>query len=195
MKKFHYAKTMGKIVTAALAAAFVFMSASPALAAETTVSDLQDIIYQNSENDGITDNPNVKAVVASDGVVEYYCDVEDLNMDGMQIVYSSEEPRDSSRAAGVIYDIDWTVNPNTRHVGHEYKVYSGQTFQASAMVTPTDKDFWLGIMDDDGHARYVEGKGMAAHNFKITTTNMYCVFIQNNYRNVTLTASGAYGYD
>lgn len=195
MKKFQHAKTVSKMVTAALAAAFVFMSATPAQAAEKTVSDLQDIIYQNQESDGITNNPNVKAVVADDGVVEYHCRVEDINMEGLQIISDPAEPGSLSRAAGVFYDFEWPVYPTVRHVTNEYKVYSGQAIQTAALVAPTSREYWLGIMDDDGHARYIIAKGSAAHNFKITTTNMYCVFVQNNHKDVTLNASGTFKYE
>ena len=66
----------------------------------------------------------------------------------------------------------------------------------SVSVTPSDKIFWLGIMDDDGNAWYIESRGAASHVFNISTTNRYRVFVQNNYTNGTvLHATGSFYYE
>lgn len=101
-----------------------------------------------------------------------------------------------SFAAGVHYSIDWYVNPNTRYVSGEFRVNSGQKMLTSVSVTPSEKTYWLGIMDDDGNAWYIERRGASAYNFPVSTTNNYRVFVQNNYRDTTvLHATGSFVYE
>ena len=194
MKKYQRAKSAGKAVTVALTTAFVLLGTTTVYASGKTVADLHNIIYQNTEER--TDESTEKLVVAEDGMVEHYCDVEDLNFDGLQEVSTLDQDI-VTVDSGVHYNFDWIVNPNTRHVSGIYKVSKGQNICASVTVTPTDKDFWLGIMDHEGHARYVTGRGAAAHTFAITETKTYRVFIQNNYKDgkTKLNAKGYFAYE
>ncbi len=191
MRKFLNGKTAGVIVTAALSAAFMFMSTSTASASTQTVQQLQEIIDPNLES-----RPNETLVVAEDGMIEHYCDVADLDMEGMEVIEDSVT-ESSLYTSGVNYHFDWTVNPDTRHVTGEHKVSKGMTLGVSAMTNPFEKYYWLGIMDDDGHARYVSGHGAQAHNFAIKETNIYRVFVQNNYKDgkTKLYAIGNFVYE
>ncbi len=67
---------------------------------------------------------------------------------------------------------------------------------ASVVIRPSDKKCWLGIMNDTGTARYVEGTGILSHTFKITETCRYRVFVQNNFTDgTTLYANGSFIYE
>ena len=98
--------------------------------------------------------------------------------------------------AGKVYPIDWTVRSNTRYVSGDYKVQAGGNIDASVVIRPSDKKCWLGIMNDTGTARYVEGTGILSHTFKITETCRYRVFVQNNFTDgTTLYANGSFIYE
>lgn len=218
MKKYQkFSKTNG-IVTATMTAAFIFMTTSTAFASGKAVADLHNMIYRNTEehvnetevsalevsvpvaeagavpaDESDTELEGEKLVIADDGMVEHWCRVEDLDLDGLQII--STPNKDSvSYAKGVHYNFDWIVDPNTRYVTANYAMNKGQYVSVSAVVTPRTKDFWIGIMRE-GVIHYVEGRGAASHNFKVDKTDDYCVFVQNNYRDGTkLNATGYFVY-
>lgn len=198
MIKYQKVKRAGKVVTALFAAVFAIMSVSTTYASAGIAADVHSEVYKNLEN--ITNETGLdleigKSYVAGDGTIVHYIRLEDLDMEGMQEISIPEE--DSVFfAAGVHYSFNWGVPENTRRVTADYTVYSGQSMGTSVSVTPNDKNYWLGIMDDDGNAWYVEGRGSAAHNFNITRTNKYRVFVQNNYTDGTyLHATGSFVYE
>lgn len=193
MKKYQRARKAGKAVTAALTAAFVLMSTTTIFASGKTVADLHNFIYQSTE--GQTQEVE-RMIVTEDGFVEHYCDVEDLNFDGLQEVSTLDQDI-VTIDSGVHYNIDWIVNPNTRHVSGPYKVSKGENICAAVVVEPISKTYWLGIMDHEGHARYIETSGASSHHFLITETKSYRVFVQNNYKDgkTTLNAKGYFLYE
>jgi len=186
MKKYQKFGKCGKLVTATLSAAFVLMSTTSAFAAGDAVTDTYSDYYQETE-----DTFQEGDRIAEDGMVEHYCNIEDLNIDDLTIV---EERPSLISPYSSSYDETWQVNPKTRHVGGNFIVKAGGIIGVASVVKPLDKTYWLGIMDDDGHARYVSGAGALSHEFKISTTNHYWVFIQNNYTNVTFSAGICYAY-
>lgn len=199
MRKYSGIKGAGKIITAAFAVVFALGSVSTAYASAKTIADFHSSFYQ-----GVEDAENVseglelevgKSYVAEDGTAVYYVPVSELDMDGMLEVTTPDDDIMPS-AAGDHYNFNWYVESNTRHVSGEISVSRGQTIYTSVTVSPGDKIFWLGIMDDDGHAWYVESRGSASHNFNISTTNRYRVFVQNNYTDgTTLHAVGSFYYE
>ena len=184
MKAYREVKKAGSKVTAAITAAFVMVSSITSVFAGTGAGQIYDDAYQNTES-----LVYEKAVVADDGMVEYYADVEDLG--DVQIIYDSAE--DGIMPIAGPYTFNWNVTAHTRFVTKEFQVKAGGYIKASAAVSPVSKTFWLGIMDDDGHARYVSGDGALAHNFSITSTNDYRVFVQND-NSIVLNAAGGYAY-
>ncbi len=221
MLKYVKTKPSGKTATTALAAAFVMMSVTTAYASGATVADIHNLIYQNTEEqinetDVVSamsdaalaneaeplDIQNIAdeqapgtAVVTEDGTVEYYCNVKDLDWDNIEIISSPDEGI-ATVEAGKVYPIDWTVRSNTRYVSGDYKVQAGGNIDASVVIRPSDKKCWLGIMNDTGTARYVEGTGILSHTFKITETCRYRVFVQNNFTDgTTLYANGSFIYE
>lgn len=192
MRKLTKVKTGKRVAASILAAAFVFMSATTAFASDRSVADLENKVYEMADQEMAM--PYDRAVVADDGMVEYYCSVDDLNVGDTKEVIGTDDVV-MSREAGVTYTFDWVVNPNTRHIGAEHSISAGMSLAVGAMVTPEDKDYWLGIMTDDGIARYIRGRGVASHTFDITEKNKYRVFVQNNYKDSTkLYAYGKYVY-
>lgn len=176
MKRF---QKSSKVLTAAMAAALMCLSTTTAFAAGNGAGDLSNGTYEETEDDF-----RVGDVIAEDGMVEHHCYVEDLDMENLTIV---EEQSPVSFLMD-LHSEDWIVNPNTRHVSGDYRVTAGDKVDVASYVSPLDKTYWLGIMDDDGHAWYVSGTGGLSHSFKITKTNRYRVFIQNNYSSITFRA-------
>lgn len=190
-RKIQTGKVFGKLVTAAMAAAFVFMSASTASAADVSatekasIEDLQDILEGQDEPEGTP-------IVLEDGTVMYH--TVDLGKK-LNLVYEEDEESDvSPQATNTYYRIDWTVKPDTRHVGGDYEIKKGQYVSANVSVSPSDKTFNFGVMNDDGDAWHVVGKSVAAFNFQVPATNEYRVYVQNDYKNTTLYSLGGYSY-
>lgn len=198
MRSYHKVQAAGKIVTAVMTLAFMFTSSTTAYASAKMAADVHNVVYQTLEEqtdiDSIGLQPGV-SYVTDDGIVLHYARIEDLNMEGMQEVSAPDQDM-VSFAAGVYYNIDWYVNPNTRYVSGEFRVSKGQTMRTVASVTPGEKTYRLGIMDDDGNAWYIERNGASSYNFPVATTNNYRVFVQNNYRDTTvLHAKGNFIYE
>lgn len=192
MKKYKQARPSSRVLTAIMTAAFACISTSTAFASGKTVADLHNVVYQSLEEKVEESN---QTVVADDGFVEHTCSVEDLNMENMQEVSTLDQDI-VTITEGVNYTFNWTVNPNTRHVSGEYVVNAGQVIDVGTFVTPSDKTCWLGIMNDEGTARYISGSNVLTHKFKITKRGRYRVFVQNNYKNgTTLYATGRFSYD
>lgn len=195
VKKYRLMKSAGKLVTAALGAAFILASGTTAYASGKTVADLHNVVYRDTENYvNVEEGSNIRTVVADDGMIEYHCRIEDLDREGLRIVNMPDEEI-SSIAADTNYIFDWYVDPECRYVSGSYYVTTSQRLGASVTVMPMDKYFDLGIMDDHGNAYYVRSKGVASHMFNIPESSRYRVFIQNNNSSTTLHATGSYGYE
>lgn len=202
MRKLQNLKRTGKIVTSVIAAAVVFMASTAPASAETLLdADVFDtsvdaldasaedynLVKQITADEKIT-YPSEKLVIAEDGMIEHYVDVADLDMSNITIIY--EKPLlKSSGNGGVV----WDVEPDTRYVTKEFKVKNGGWISAGAVVTPTTYIYKLGVMDDIGHARYVNATGTAGHTFSVTLSRHYRVFVQND-TTATLHAGVTYAY-
>lgn len=193
MKFFENMRFAGKIAAAALAVAVIGMSTTTAFAAEHDTSDLNSDMYQFTEDLAIG-----KATIASDGMVEYSCDIKDLDRENLTIVDHGQSNEIVYRPQADFgpYHYEWTCNPSTRHVSGEVRVRkNGGGIGAACMVDPANKNFMFGIMDNGGHATYVNGVGGASHNFYNLSKAVYRVFLQNDYKNTTLYATVSYSYN
>ena len=195
-RKIQTGKKFGKLVAAAMAAAFVFMSATTASAGEaaakvesSTIGDLVDIL----DGEGGSE-PVGTPVMMEDGTVMYRCNIKDLDTGRTQTVYDLAQGDASTQAVDTIYHFDWICNPDKRHVSGDYKMTKGQGISGAVNVTLTEKKFLFGFMDDEGTAWYVERNGCAAFNYVIPATDWYRVFVQNNYKSTTLHAMGSFEY-
>ena len=65
-------------------------------------------------------------------------------------------------------------------------VKAGGRINVSVTLLPVHKNCWLGIMNENGTIRYIEGSGALGYVFDITETSRYRVFVQNNYKDGTL---------
>lgn len=195
-RKIQTGKKFGKLVAAAMAAAFVFMSATTASAGEaaakvesSTIGDLVDIL----DGEGGSE-PVGTPVMMEDGTVMYQCNIKDLDTGRMRTVYDLAQGDASTQAKDTIYHIDWRVEPDTRYVSGDYKMTKGQGISGAVNVTPTEKNFLFGFMDDEGTAWYVKRNGCASFNSVIPATDWYRVFVQNDYKSTTLHAMGSFMY-
>ncbi len=186
-----------KSVAAVVTAAFVILSATTAFASGKTVVNLHNMYYQYTEEQMKEPNRPAlgKNVVAGDGIVEHYCNIENLDMTNMQIVSLTEEDV-STCSEGVYYNVDWNAEANTRYVSGDYIVKSGGAIAFSVTLSTFDDTCWIGIVNDVGNVRYVEGTGALGHVFDITETCHYRVFVQNNYEDGTdIYAKGSFRYE
>lgn len=195
-RKIQTGKKFGKLVAAAMAAAFVFMSAATASAGEaaakvesSTIGDLVDIL----DGEGGSE-PVGTPVMMEDGTVMYQCNIKDLDTGRTRTVYDLAQGDVSTQAVDTIYHFEWRVAPDTRHVSGDYKMTKGQGISGSTVVSPSEKKFLFGFMDDEGTAWYIERSAAAAFNYVIPATDWYRVFVQNDYKSTTFLAVGDFEY-
>jgi len=187
MKNYKKFGECGKFVIFPLVIAFILMTTTTAFVTGNTVADFHNDYYQATE-DVLCEGD----AISEDGITEYCCEIEDFDTEGLNIIteksvfFSLYKP---------IYDENLKVNPDTRHVCGYIIAEAGGMISVSSVDKSLDKTYALGIVDDDGHVRYIVGTGVLSHNFKISMTNHYWVFIQNNYEDVTLSVSVRFTYE
>ena len=79
-------------------------------------------------------------------------------------------------------------------MSNQFWVTKGQTIHIGSTAIPDSSTYWIGIMDGLNNARYVEGSGSLSHDFAITSSGHYRVFVQNR-SNVQITAGGTYYFN
>lgn len=86
------------------------------------------------------------------------------------------------------YKVDWTVSKNSMGTTAYFKKSSGTSI---AITLDLSGYGWAGIIDMDGKTRYVAGTTNLDHNFSITKTYYYSVFVLNK-SGAKITAKGYY---
>lgn len=162
-----------KVVTFVLSTAFIAMTTVVAFVVGDRVADMHNKIYRETES-----MLYAYDAVVEDTMVEHCCNMEDLHIDNLKIIESVNQP--SSFSLDFIHE-NWSVDSFTRYISKSYLVSADKEIHVITTTMPKLKSYWVGIIDEDGNVRYVEGTDLIVHKFDITTTNKYRVFVQNNY--------------
>lgn len=85
----------------------------------------------------------------------------------------------------------WNVQANSLTKSSQFYVEAGKEICVSAFLDPTDKTVKLGIIDTSATKRYVTGSDSISHDFSITKSGYYRIFVENT-NSVSVTADGYY---
>ena len=118
----------------------------------------------------------------------------DRSYDTLEYAYPELEVISPLLSANEQVSFNWSVSPGTRMVSNQFWVSKGQTIHIGSTAVPDSSKYWIGIMDGLNNARYVEGSGSLAHDFAITSSGHYRVFVQNR-SSVQINAVGSYYFN
>lgn len=188
MKKYTEVKKVAKGVTAFMAFTFTMFSVTTAYAAGTELAEVHDYLYKNTESIAVEQD-----VAAEE--LEEFCLTASEDNSYSDVVYEETELKliTPLLEENEVVSFQWTVTPGVRHVSGKIRLKAGQKIVLSSVVTPADVTYWLGIMDDNGAVRCVEGTESMSHTFEIQKDDSYRVLVQNR-GSKTLTAGGSYYY-
>lgn len=185
MKRYEMVKQVTKGTAALAAFGFVMMSVSTTYAAGVEVSKVHDYLYEQAE---VTTEETVTD--ADEELEEFYIPAgEDDTYESL--VLEEDDGIVPYLDPNEIKSFNWTTYPNQRYASKEFYVQSGQTICLSCVATPGTSTYWIGIMDKWNSVRYVEGTGSLGHNFAITSSGNYRVFVQDR-SGTGITAGGSY---
>ena len=88
----------------------------------------------------------------------------------------------------------WTVAAGVMKKSPSFYVKNGNYLVVSVGIKPDNQYVNVGIIDPDGTWRYVKEKGRIYHEFSLTKSGNYQVFVQNK-NSISVTADGNYRID
>lgn len=182
MKNYKKIKSVNGTLTSILTVILVFVSTTVALVSGGLIATLHGTVYQMTEER--MDETIEKTIVASDGMIEYYCQFEELNQGKLQEVPIIDNVFVTENS-DMVYNFNMVMNPNTRCIGDEYVLDKGSVLNVFIVVVSGNKDFSVGIISDNGVVHYLQACGDASHAFMISREGKYRVFVQNNYSDST----------
>ena len=125
--------------------------------------------------------PNVEA--SAEEMVEHTANITDPEFAGVL----QEMVSNTFMTMSTKYTIDWSVRAKAIKGSGYFSLDSGDEVAIGIKLSGYG---YAGIMDFDGHIRYVDGTSLA-HVFKIYKKNCYCVIVQNK-TDSKITAKGHY---
>lgn len=186
MMKYKNVKARLNATAVAIAALFVLTNVTTVYAAESGLSDLYDILYQKVE-------PTMAEVNKSEDLEEFYIPAaEDDTYERLEYANPEGETVAPALDENEIVSFNWTVSAGTRTASKTFYVKEGQNISMAAAVSPGGSTYWMGIMDPQNSVRYVEGTGSMGHEFAVSQSGFYRVFVQNRGSSGSITASGSY---
>ena len=126
-------------------------------------------------------------VLCDDGYIEYTEYPSADNDD--DIIYIGTI--DNTKGSGTINN--WSIATGHSATSVIFKANSGGTISIAVNILPVNKTVKVGIVQPNGVKRYVEGSGSVGHDFSLTQTGNYKVYIANE-SGTTVTANGSYVY-
>lgn len=150
----------------------VFLLISVMLAGEVGIrlADLHKFFYRVTENDS-------EIQVAEDVMEEHYVNERQI-CDQQSTSMLSET--DQGMHDGNYYCMNLEVRPDACWLTRNFQVEAGQSIDVSIGVRFLWVDYLIGILDEDGHARYIQANGSVSHTFHIEKVGKYRIFIKNN---------------
>lgn len=122
----------------------------------------------------------------NDNLPEYIGTMDDFA--GMTMENDEEESSDLSRT---IKSIDWKLRKNVTRKTVGFKASKGGTIRVTLDMDPSNKNMSIGIIQPDTSLRYVRANDHVYHNFSLTQTGTYYVYVSNT-NSVTVQVVGSY---
>ena len=127
-------------------------------------------------------------VLCDDGYIEY-TEEFDADEDWDDMVYVGTIHVD--RTMG---DIDyWEIAANDYATSGIFYASSGGTIGISVVASPSTSEIRVGIVQPSSSIRYVTGSGSITHDFALTQSGNYKLYIKNT-SNVAVTVAGFFTY-
>ena len=121
--------------------------------------------------------------------LQEYIEPMDVNSD-VRVVNAPES--DVNLFADGIGSFDWTVEDDTIMQSASFRVNAGEGVNISATISPSNKTVRVGLITPNGSRRYVLMTGRGSHEFSITQSGNYRMFVENT-SGVSVHVEGFYG--
>lgn len=168
---------------AILCVATMFVTSTTTVYGATTATEN---LYKKAYNATVEDVRELSQTVTEDGYTEY-------EVTGLESgVNETEGTVIAIYGSDTHYTFSWTVKKNDALRSSPFKASSGDTIAVTAIGTPSNITYRLGIVQPDGVRRYVSGTHIISHTFTLTQSGTYYVYVQNMSTTTALDVSGAY---
>lgn len=166
---YQHAHICSRQVAAVVCMCFVLASILTSNAVGLLMAKLHKFVYKATAD---------YIVMREDGVSEYFLKEKECALDGQEMgLLPIRKSKDNGR---ILYFMECLMEPGNCQITRSFPVKEGQDVCASVLVKLCMTDYWVGIIDEKGNARYVVGNSRAtSHNFLIEKTGRYRVFVQN----------------
>lgn len=166
---YQHAHICSRQVSAVTLICFVFASILIANAVGYSMSELHKFIYKVTAD---------YVAMQKDSMPECYLEEKVCVLEGQE---ESLLPVRNGKSDGQIsHCIKWSIEPDICRVTKSFLIKSGHIVHASAQTKLFMADYKIGILDEEGNARYVRGNNSISHSFSIEQTGRYRIFVQNN---------------
>lgn len=105
-----------------------------------------------------------------------------------------KKERASLFSARAIKTYTWTIKANRAQSSYNFTAQAGQQISMSVVATPNTASYRMGIIQPDGTLRYINGSGAEGHDFVLTQSGTYAIYVQNM-SNVDITVVAAYNVE
>lgn len=170
---YQHVRICSRRVAAAILTCFIFTSILFAIITGISMAELHKFIYRATAD---------YVVLQENGISESHLEekecVLDMQKENLLSVRKSKDDKE------IMYHIKCSIEPGKCQVTRSFSVQNGQIMHLSVLAKFGMADYSVGILDEEGNARYVVEKNNAVtHGFIIGETGKYSIFVQNNSAN------------
>lgn len=173
VRRYQNAHICSRRVAAAILTCFISASILLAIITGISMAELHKFIYKATAD---------YVVMQKNGTPESHLKEKECVLDiQKENLLSVKKSKDDEE---FIYDIKCSMEPGKCQVTRSFSVQDGQIMHLSVLAKFGMANYSVGILDEEGNARYVVGENNAVtHGFLIEETGKYSIFVQNNSAN------------
>lgn len=170
---YQHARICSRHVSVAILTCFIFASILFAIITGISMAELHKFIYRATAN---------YVAVQENGIPGYHLKEKEcvlaMQKENLLSVRKSKDDEE------IMYHIKCSMEPGKCQVTKSFSVQDGQIMHLCVLAKFSMADYRIGILDEEGNARYVVGNNNAvSHGFLIEKTGRYSIFVQNNSAN------------
>lgn len=170
---YQHVRICSRQAAAAILTCFIFTSVLFAIITGILMEELHKFIYRATAD---------YVVLQENGISESHLKEKECVLDMQKEDLLSV--RKSKEDEKIIYHIKCSLEPGKCQVTRNFSAKDGQIMYLSVLAKFGMTDYSVGILDEEGNARYVVGNNSAvSHSFLIVKTGRYSIFVQNNSAN------------